>query len=354
MRLAASVIVITLLSALAALPSRAQTGDTATDSRNWLNKTIDFFFFDIDTSFITPNRYRMNVSLKSDINFDNYVLREGKGETRALTISQTPAYSLGAYIGWEVLTVGWSFDINETFMGDMSRERNTAFSFSLMGTFIGCDLYYRNNKDGFRITKSVGFGNTDYRQRENRSVEGIETKIAGFNAWYIFNRRRLAYPAVYAHSSKQRRSCGSLMVGASYTMHDFSITPSRFPDDYEDFITSHPELTDVAYHNISIGVGYTYNFAFLSNFTANITLLPSVAYHISRLRQSDDHTPVYNNFNFDMLAKAGVTYNNGRFFAGCTAQFRTYFNRRTKAAIINNAGTVSIFTGFNFWRKHPR
>ncbi len=341
--------VLIVIAQTAAPVATAQEVGNGKD-RTWFKRTIDFFFFDIDTNFIEADAYRMNVSLNSDIRYDNYTLRGGRDDDKTLTISQRPSYAIGAYIGWEVLTVGWSVNINETFLDRGSKTRNTDLSFSLVGTFLGCDLYYRNYKDGFRMVKSTGFGDEPYT-RDNREIDGVETKIAGINAWYIFNRRRLAYPAVYAHSSKQKRSCGSFIVGASYTLHDFHLDKGALPDDYDDFIEAHSELLEISYHNISIGAGYTYNFAFLENFTANLTLLPSAAYHISRLRQTDEQTPIYKNLNFDLLAKGGLTYNNGRFFAGCTAQFRTYFNRKDRSSIVNNTGTVSIFAGFNFWRK---
>lgn len=344
----AATILIILLQGIA--PALHAQETSSKEGRTWFRRTIDFFFFDIDTNFIEADAYRMNVSLKSDIRYDNYTLRGGRGDDKALTISQRPSYSIGAYIGWEVLTVGWSVNIHETFLNRGSKTRNTDLSFSLVGTFLGCDLYYRNYKDGFRVVKSTGFGE-EPNSWDKRDIDGVETKIAGINAWYIFNRRRLAYPAVYAHSSKQKRSCGSLMVGASYTLHDFHLDDGALPQDYEDFIEAHSELQEISYHNISLGVGYTYNFAFLKNFTANLTLLPSAAYHISRLKQTDEGTPIYKNLNFDLLAKGGLTYNNGRFFAGCTAQFRTYFNRKGHSSIVNNTGTMSIFAGFNFWRK---
>lgn len=324
----------------------------ASDGVPWYRRAINFFFFDIDTNYIATDRYRMNVALRSDITCDNYTLREGRGDDyRALTISQSPGYTLGIYAGWEVITAGWSVNIAEVLDDGDPGRRNTDYRFSLMGTFIGCDLYYRNYLDGFEITRSEGLGLDSGNDRQRREVEGVEARVAGFNAWYIFNRRRLAYPAVYAHSSRQKRSCGSVMLGLSYTLHDFDIDAAEFPDDYDDFMERHSELTHVSYHNVSLGVGYTYNFAFLGRFTANVTLLPSVSYHISRLEQTDDCEPIYKNLNCDVLAKGGVTYNTGRFFAGCTGQFRMYLNRHDRAAIVNNSAVVSLFMGINFWSK---
>ena len=36
------------------------------------------------------------------------------------------------------------------------------------------------------------------------------------NAYYAFNGRRFSYPAVFSQSWMQKRSCGSLMLGASF------------------------------------------------------------------------------------------------------------------------------------------
>jgi hypothetical protein len=55
--------------------------------------------------------------------------------------------------------------------------------------------------------------------------------------------------------------------------------------------------------------------------------------------------------NFDLITRAGITYNNSKWFVGASLVMHTYDYRKTNLSVTNSFGTLRIYAGFNFWKK---
>lgn len=318
---------------------------------NFIIKAYNILFNSFDTLYIEPDQYNMNLSLQSNNWFDTYYIRSTDNIGQSITISQKPSYNIGAYIGWDILSVGWSFNILDTFRKTEEKKKKTEFDMSLIGTFIGCDIYYRHFTDGFYLNNTQGIIDKNVMEDKKTELDGVESKLIGINGWYLFNRNRVAYPSVYSHSYRQKKSCGSVMLGASYTLHEFHLDTEKLPDIYHDRISDGLKFNKISYHNISIGAGYTYNWRIRKNINANVTILPSLAYMISRINKDEEKDPYYRNFQLEILGKAGIVYNNMKYFAGCNIQLRAYTNIKADMSMVNSLGYITAFVGFNFWKK---
>lgn len=345
-------IIFTFLLACTTLGAYSQESSTEVKKKqNFFIRLYNTLFESYDTLYIEPDLYYMNLSLQSSNWFDTYILKSSDGLEQSITLSQRPSYNLGAYIGWDILSVGWSLNIIDTFKSKGDKSKKTEFDMSLIGTFIGCDIYYREFADGFRINNTQGIIDKNLYDDVHTELDGVKSKLIGINAWYLFNRNRVAYPSVYSHSYRQRKSCGSFMLGASYTLHEFHFDTSQLPDIYQGKLSDQFNFNKFSYHNISVGAGYTYNWKLGKNFNANVTILPSLAYKISRINKDEARDPYYRNFQFELLGKTGIVYNNNKYFAGCNLQVRAYTNFNEKMSMINSLGYISAFVGFNFWKR---
>ena len=56
----------------------------------------------------------------------------------------------------------------------------------------------------------------------------------------------------------------------------------------------------------------------------------------------------YGNFNLDFLIRAGVVYNNGKYFVGTSFVGKNYNYHRNNFSLDNGFGTLQIYVGFNF------
>jgi hypothetical protein len=92
---------------------------------------------------------------------------------------------------------------------------------------------------------------------------------------------------------------------------------------------------------------------FARNCLACLSFNPAVAYKTSRIekteeREADDW---YKNFNIDFILRAGVVYNNSKYFVGTSFVGRTYDYYKNSFSLNNGFGTLQIYAGFNFYLK---
>lgn len=345
------ILVLILIYPASSILSQEDSIKEKKKKENFLIRLYNTLFESYDTLYIEADPYYMNISVQNSNWFDTYILKSSDGLEQSITMSQDPSYNIGAYIGWDILSVGWSLNIIDTFKGNSEKSKKTEFDMSLIGTFIGCDMYYRQFTDGFRINNTHGIIDKNIHEDIHTELKGVESKLIGINGWYLFNRNRVAYPSVYSHSYRQLKSCGSFMLGASYTLHEFHFDPDKLPEIYKENLSDQFYFNKFSYHNISIGGGYTYNWKLGKNFNANVTIMPSLAYKISRIRKDEIKDPYYRNFQFELLGKTGIVYNNRKYFAGCNLQVRAYTNINESMSMINSLGYITAFIGFNFWKR---
>ena len=108
----------------------------------------------------------------------------------------------------------------------------------------------------------------------------------------------------------------------------------------------------IKYTNISLNFGYAYNWVFARNCLACLSLSPAVAYKTSRIeKDTEEPSDWYKNFNIDFILRAGVVYNNSKYFVGTSFLGRTYDYYRDNFSLNNGFGTLQIYAGFNFYLK---
>ena len=91
------------------------------------------------------------------------------------------------------------------------------------------------------------------------------------NGYYVFNGRRYSQAAAYNQSVIQRRSAGSLLVGATWYQSSLDYS------DYKNFafmLLSH-DIGKIKVHQANLGVGYGYNWVPLRGLVVNAMVMPT-------------------------------------------------------------------------------
>jgi hypothetical protein len=55
--------------------------------------------------------------------------------------------------------------------------------------------------------------------------------------------------------------------------------------------------------------------------------------------------------NFDLITRAGITWNNSKYYVGASLVLHTYDYRKPTFSMTNSFGSLRIYMGFNFWKK---
>lgn len=55
--------------------------------------------------------------------------------------------------------------------------------------------------------------------------------------------------------------------------------------------------------------------------------------------------------NLDLITRAGIVYNNSKYFIGTSLVMHTYDYRADNFYLNNSFGTIRVYAGFNFSKK---
>ncbi len=310
----------------------------------------------IDTTFISPNLYNLAFMLEHSSWYEHYRLG-GNSDNGAQNLNFAPNanFKLGVYFGWRWIFLGYSFDVKDIFGGHKNKSKKTEMALNLYSSKFGVDLYWRKTGSDFKIRSYSGFDLSN--SVKNQDFDGFQSKIKGLNAYWIFNYKRFSYPAAYSQSTNQRKSAGSFMAGFSYSQHNISFDWKKLPEGIRQQLNSTLRFNRVKYSDYSINVGYGYNWVFAKNCVANFSLLPAIGFKKSKI---DDNNPesgseVKHNWikdiNFDLITRAGVVYNDSKYFVGASLVAHTYDYKKENFSLTNFFGTLRVYVGFNFWKK---
>ncbi len=310
----------------------------------YTSDAIDKHLDEKDTCYITPNLYKATLMLQYSNCYEYYRFSARKS-TQSITLSPDNSNKLGVYVGWKRIFLGWSFNLDR-------QNTKDDWNFSFYTAKVGFDIFHRRTGDDFKLRKIAGFkdpvsGNEIIPQQ--RLFDGISVEQTGLNLYYIFNNKLFSYPAAYSQTTNQRISCGSLIMGLSYSQQSFHMDVSRFEEKIREVMHPSMNFNRIKYHDFSFNAGYSYNWVFAKNCLANISLTPAIGYKHSSI-SSDDNRSIINNINIDFVSRAAVVYNNTRYFVGASLVAHTYTYRKSALSIVNGFGVLNIYSGVNLFR----
>ena len=146
---------------------------------------------------------------------------------------------------------GYGFGYSKNVGGD----DGSIIKFGLIGSSYGATLRIHQFSTK-RPTVDAKNNKTDEKVIFEYPLEDpIHVRLMTFDAYYFFNGKRCSYTAAYDQSVIQRRSSGSLMVGAMY----YHSTINFAEDRNAEFVYLMNDIGKTKHYQISLGGGYAYN-----------------------------------------------------------------------------------------------
>lgn len=305
-------------------------------------------FSDFDTLYISPNRYNYALMATHFSNFEYYSVTSEFPQPQKLSFSPNPHNKIGLYFGWRWIFLGWSVDIDDIYRKTNRKNKGTEFDLSLYSSKLGVDIFYRRTGNNYKIHKIRGFYDeipSDYSE----DFSGLKVDIKGLNLYYIFNNRKFSYPAAFSQSTNQRRNAGTFIAGFSISKHNLHFDYQQLPAYIQERMNPGMKVNKIKYTNANISFGYAYNWVFARNCLACLSLTPAIAYKASDVdAETQEGKAWYSKFNLDFLLRAGVVYNNGKYFVGTSFVGKNYNYHRNNFSLDNGFGTLQVYAGFNF------
>ena len=292
------------------------------------------------------------------------------------------ASSIGFWVGYHGTGFSYSKSLN--------KNAGRYYSFSSTGAKYGFNFRLRRFN-----TQDAKFNSTDYDLTTGAESQTdtafsmpapVWIRSVYINGYYVFNGRRYSQAAAYNQSVIQRRSAGSLLVGATWYQSSFDYADIR---NAGVMIIGHG-IYRAEVHQANLGIGYGYNWVPLRGLVVNVMAMPTISlynrvkayryemnYDLSAKEPVDDygdwnretrtwangktHKPLlmtngkatqfdywdvepdinYSTFQFNLDLRLGIAYNWNRYFIGTQAQYNNFHYN-------NDHGKVNIFDAYAY------
>lgn len=299
----------------------------------------DKFFNTYDTAFVRGSGYKFNVKITQDswLNYYHFDLPNNV----PIRMHSDPSTSLGAYLTYLAVTVGYDINVSEIFQGVTNARSRYQFGFNC--SLLGIETYWEQNKTGTKLTKFGDVRNADL------PFDGVNIQTWGLDAYYFFNNKRYSQAAAFTFGRLQERSQGSFYAGLSlYSQNydfDFSTLPANMTSQLPDYWNDHHYR--VRTRNYGFRLGYGYNWVFARHWVLGATISPTVGMQRGFVNSETEHT------TFSLFNRMGISvvWNNNHWFAGGVGKMESAIisDRASMFLSSNLSATFSIGYRFNLW-----
>ena len=300
------------------------------------------------------------------------------------------AASIGFWAGYRGTGISYSHSL--------VKNAGRYFSFSTTGAKYGFNFRHRRFS-----TDEVKFNAKDYQDEKLVEEQNIQDRIDApvwirstyINGYYVFNGHHYSQAAAYNQSVIQRRSAGSLLVGATWYQSSFDLSA---PENAL-FVILSKRVGRIKMHQANIGIGYGYNFVPFRGLVINAMAMPTISVY-NRVKvykydynylpmeeivmpldsygkwNSQTHTwtkkkkykPMdiddkylqdvegweidndinYGRLQFNVDLRLGIAYNWSNYFIGLQGQFNRFSYKvdETKVVLIDSYARVSLGVRF--------
>lgn len=297
----------------------------------------DEFFNGFDTTYVVGTGRRWKARLTTDIWTDSYQLKVGNRKP-ILMLSHGVIHS-GAYLQFMAVSLGYQIDMTNVIWNRPIDNRRLTFGFGC-GLF-SIDLAYTENDGGTYLKR---FGDYNDGKQINIFFPGLKMKTFETDAYFFFNHRKYSQVAAYGFGRYQKKRAGSLLLGFSYVAQNINMDFNDLEEPMLEYVGQGNEYLKFDYYNYNFLVGYAYNWPVKNHFLFNVTALPAVGWN-HRVTQIGTKSTL---FSIGIRGQAGVTYNNGDFFAGLSGKVSGQFYYSHGSQLFSSIITGQLTFGVRF------
>ena len=175
---------------------------------------------------------------------------------------------VGLWAGYRGYGIGYSRNVG--------RDKGSLLKFGAMGGSYGVNLrIHRFETDNPTVHTSGYMPEWNEETREFWLFDPIRVRALSLDGYYLFNGKKFSYAAAYDQSVIQKRSAGSLMVGAMY----YHSTVAYDDGLNADLILLMNDIGKLKQYQVSVGGGYAYNFVPCKGLLINAMAMPMLVFY---------------------------------------------------------------------------
>lgn len=300
-----------------------------------------------DTNYIQNYGNQIGVKLVTNSKFNYFRVLDLQNNT---TLRYSPVRDISVGLG--VAYKYFAFDVTLSLgLGKNSGLENTR-SFDFQGRLfsskqlVSATLQYYQ---GYRLANVNGV-QLDPDDEETRR-EDLRTVNLMMQYMYAFNYTKFSMKAPFVFNERQKKSAGSVIAGASFSLFNLDSDSSIVPVTLNDFFTPEASLTSLNVFNIGVKVGYMYTYVYKEHYFITLNLSPGLVFNYGDYSVDQlEALPTGLNFSFSSMNSIG--YNGNRLFGGFNLIWENYNVKvasHTRMGI--GSGKMTAFIGYRFGKK---
>ncbi len=275
----------------------------------------------------------------------NYFRLIDRGQNSSLRYAPFKNINIGAGVSYKWFAMDFTLSFGLRDLSGFKDQRSLDFQSRLYSSrqFITAILqYYR----GYEMYKTQGFAPANFNDYKIR--EDLRMINFGLQYMYAFNYTKFSLKAPFVFNEIQKRSAGSVIAGASFSLLTMVADSAMVPSEYQPYFDRSLWLQDVTVLNLSFNFGYMYTLVVKGHFFLTVSLIPGLNLNSGDFL-AEDRALIQPNIRFKLNTMNALGYNGRKFYAGINFIADTYTSRLSQKRVIRvGYGKMGLFIGYRF------
>ena len=298
-----------------------------------------------DTSYVQNFSDKLSVKLIAVSKYNYFRLLDRETGT---TIRYRPLRDVGIGAGASYRWIGLAITFNLGLRNSGEIEDYKSFDFQGKA-FTNKQILsatYKHYK-GYKIFGTQGF-RSELVDDASTIREDIITRNIGFQYLHALNYEKFSLNAPFVLNEVQRKSAGSVILGASIFYQSMNADSSVIPPQVADFFNPDLYLTNMQIFTGAVNAGYMYSFVVKKRFFLTLSAIPGVGFNTGNF-DATERNQLPPKFNFNLVSMNAIGYNSDRFFVGLQLIINSnYLKLGKKTGTEMGFGKGGLFVGYRF------
>lgn len=318
----------------------------------WIHRTATFIItkdrkINYDTTYIKAYQKRFTVTLPVSTRLMYFDLIDWKNNQR-LNYLPNNHYDLGIGVSsrWATFIANTGISFYNTHKSDRGTTKFTDLQLNIFGTWFTSDITYQNYR-GFYISNTRSFDYPGDRPYEIR--KDVRATLFTNSTYYIFNPKKFSYRSSFAFTERQKKSAGSFLLGAYYTLFGLRADSSLVSTAFSPYFNANAHIIGGSAQAFGINGGYIFT-GVKNKFYVTTSVVPGIGFNQEHYER-DDSTSYRSPFNLSwkLNLRLGIGYDQGNYFTGISGVYDYFwlFNK-TNATFNYSTSKFMVFIGYRF------
>ncbi len=291
-----------------------------------------------DTTYITSYADNFALKLIASNKFNSFrVLDHSTGSSIKYRPDRKLNLGVGVAYKWFALDLVFNFGIGE----ETEFENKEAFDFQ--ATVFGGKHYISGAYQYYYGYQMSGLNGVPDDAIPPDNIRGdIRTAFTALQYLFAYNYDRFSLKAPFIQNEIQRKSAGSVLLGAKFQLFTMDADSSIIPSGSEMYFNENANITSVLSSSFGVSAGYMYTYVFKEHFYITASAIPGIGIELGDYKTTYKQ-PMGNRIIMNLTTMNAIGYTTKKYF--CGVMMNGELNR---LSIVKDLGMRQTFGKFKF------